>query len=157
MKYQQIFKDDLVNGQGVRISIFVSGCNFNCLGCYNQEAQNHDSGHEFTNEDKYEIFRELKKKAYLDGISFLGGDPLTRKNYKDVIELSKELKEKFPTKTIWLWSGFTLEQIKRAYCKDILKYIDVLVDGRFEEDKKDLLLPFRGSSNQRVLYKGTDF
>lgn len=157
MRYQQIFKDDLINGTGVRISIFVSGCHFNCQGCYNKEAQDHNSGLEFTEEDKFGLFRDFKKKEYLDGISFLGGDPLTRENYQDVINLSKEFKNKFPNKTIWLWSGFTIEQIKRAYCKEILKYIDVLVDGRFEEDKKNLLLPFRGSSNQRVLYKGTDF
>lgn len=157
MKYQQIFKDDLVNGHGVRVSLFVSGCDFACKGCYNQEAQNHDSGNEFTNETKYEIFRELKKKSYIDGLSILGGDPLTRKNYKDIIQLCKECKEKYPSKTIWLWSGFTLEQIQRAYCKEILDYIDVLVDGRFVEELKDLTLHYRGSSNQRILFKGNDF
>lgn len=157
MNYQQIFKDDLINGTGVRISIFVSGCNFKCKGCYSPQSWEHDSGLEFTDEIKNDIFKEINDKSYLDGISFLGGDPLTRKNYKDVIRLSKEFKEHFPTKSIWLWSGFTLEQIQRSYCSDILKYLDVLVDGRFEEDKKDLTLPFRGSSNQRVLFKGTDF
>lgn len=127
----------------------MSGCARNCPGCFNQEAQNPDFGKPFDDKAKQKIFKELKH-GWCRGMSFLGGEPLSKlsDNRKTIIELAKEVKEKFPTKDIWIWSGYTLEEIQADdSMKDILKYVDVLVDGPFIEEQKDLSIPFRGSKN----------
>ncbi|AFA44806.1 anaerobic nucleotide reductase subunit [Klebsiella phage vB_KleM_RaK2] len=156
MNYQTIIKDDLINGEGVRCSLFVSGCSMGCKNCYNEKAWDYRSGTEFGTEQVKLILNELSK-SYVSGLSLLGGDPLALKNCSTVIELCKVVKEKYPDKTIWCWSGFTLDEIINNHAASILEYIDVLVDGKFEEELKDLSLPYRGSSNQRILYKGKDF
>lgn len=159
MNYAQCRKADIANGQGFRVSLFVSGCARNCKGCFNKEAQDPAFGKPFDDKAKQKIFKELEYE-WCKGLSLLGGEPLSKlsDNRKTVIELAKEVKEKFPTKDIWIWSGYALEEIQADdSMKDILKYIDVLVDGPFIEEKKDLSIPFRGSSNQRILKRGKDF
>jgi len=149
MNYAKIYRADLANGLGFRVSLFVTGCARNCKGCFNKEAQDPAFGKPFDEKAKQKIFKELSE-PWCKGLSLLGGEPLSKlsDNRKQIIALSNEVKEKFPEKDIWCWSGYTLEEIQADdSMKDILKYIDVLVDGPFLEDKKDLTIPFRGSSN----------
>ena len=159
MNYAKIYRADIANGQGFRVSLFVSGCARNCKGCFNKEAQDPAFGKPFDDKAKQKIFKELEHD-WCRGLSLLGGEPLSKlsDNRKTVIAFAKEVKEKFPTKDIAIWSGYTLEEIQADdTMKDILKYVDVLVDGPFIEEQKDLSIPFRGSSNQRILHKGKDF
>lgn len=159
MNYASIVRADIANGLGFRVSLFVSGCARNCPGCFNQEAQDPDFGKPFDDKAKKKIFKELEHE-WCRGLSLLGGEPLSKlsDNRKTVIAFAKEVKEKFPAKDIALWSGYTLEEIQAdSTMKDILKYIDVLVDGPFIEEQKDLSIPFRGSRNQRILKRGIDF
>lgn len=159
MNYASIIKADIANGEGFRVSLFVSGCARNCPGCFNKDAQSADFGKLFDDKAKKKIFKELQNE-WCKGLSLLGGEPLSKlsDNRKQVIEFAKEVKEKFPTKDIWIWSGYTLEEIQAdKSMKDILKYVDVLVDGPFIEEQKDLSIPFRGSRNQQILKRGVDF
>lgn len=159
MRYASIVRADIANGIGFRVSLFVSGCTRNCKGCFNKEAQDSMFGKLFDDNAKQKLFKELEHD-WCRGVSFLGGEPLSRlsDNRKAIIELAKEIREKFPDKDQWIWSGYTLEEIKADdSMKDILKYVDVLVDGPFIEEQKDLSIPFRGSSNQRILKRGIDF
>ena len=159
MNYASIVKADIANGLHFRVSLFVSGCARNCPGCFNKEAQNPDFGKPFDDKAKQKIFKELEHE-WCRGVSFLGGEPLSKlsDNRKVVIELAKDIREKFPGKDQWIWSGYTLEEIQADdTMKDILKYVDVLVDGPFIEEQKDLSIPFRGSRNQRILKRGEDF
>ena len=110
----------------------------------------------FSTETVDEILAELNK-PYISGLSLLGGDPLMKKNIDTILNLCKVVKDTFPEKTIWCWSGYTLEEIMDNHSKDILQYLDVLVDGKFIEKEKNLQLPFRGSNNQRILFKNKDF
>ena len=153
MHYSSIVRADIANGIGFRVSLFVSGCARNCPGCFNQEAQNPDFGKPFDDKAKKKIFKELEHE-WCKGVSFLGGEPLSKlsDNRKVVIELAKEIREKFPDKTIFLWSGYLFEEIlEDKDMKGILDYIDVLIDGPFIEENKDLSLKWRGSSNQHVV------
>ena len=153
MKYANIKKNDIANGPGIRVSLFVSGCNHHCKGCFNSIAWDFNYGNDFTKKTIEEIIDALNK-SYINGLSLLGGEPLEEVNQKHVLELIKAVKEKFPHKTIWLYSGFTYEEIcnmKTKEIKDILGNIDVLVDGKFEIDLYDPALYFRGSSNQRII------
>ena len=160
MNYSKLEKADLVNGPGVRVSLFVSGCRLNCSGCFNKVAQDFKAGQEFTKETVDEIL-SLCENEFISGLSILGGEPLDEKNIKSVVELLDAFRGKFGyAKTVWLWSGFTLEELRArgSYFVDaVLEEVDVLVDGRFVEALKDPTLPHRGSSNQRVLHKGKDF
>lgn len=159
MNYASISKADIANGNGFRVSLFVSGCSRKCPGCFNQEAQDPAFGKPFDDKAKKKIFNELEHD-WCKGLSLLGGEPLSKlsDNRKQVIEFAKEVKEKFPDKDIWCWSGYTLEEIQAdKSMKDILKYVNVLVDGPFIEEQKDLSIPFRGSRNQRILKRGIDF
>lgn len=156
MNYQTIVKDDLINGTGVRVSLYVSGCSHGCPGCFNEAAWDYRSGTPFT-EEQINIIRTELSKSYVEGLTLLGGDPLMPKNISTVIDLCKRVKEEFPEKNIWCWTGYTLEEVRQNHAHDILKYVDVLVDGKFEEELKNLKLPFRGSENQRILFKGKDY
>ena len=159
MNYGTIVRADIANGEGFRVSLFVSGCKRNCPGCFNKQAQDACFGRPFDDEAKNKIFAELENE-WCKGLSVLGGEPMSvlSDNRKQVIALCKEVKEKYPGKDIWMWSGYTMEELKAcADTADIFKYIDVLVDGPFILEKKDLSIPFRGSSNQRILRKGIDF
>lgn len=156
MRYQTIVKGDLVNGEGVRCSLFVSGCSHGCDGCFNEEAWDYRSGTDFGEEQVLDILDELSK-PYITGLSLLGGDPLMPKNISTVIDLCKRVKEKYPDKNIWCWTGYTLEEVYNNHAKEILQYCDVLIDGKFMNEQKDLTLSFRGSSNQRILRKGIQY
>jgi anaerobic ribonucleoside-triphosphate reductase activating protein len=147
MYYANILKDSMVNGDGLRIVLFVSGCEHHCKGCHNQITWNPNFGTLFTEETKNEIFKELDKD-YISGITFSGGDPLFSTNLETVTELCKEIKEKYPTKTIWLYTGYTYDDVKDF---EVFKYVNYVVDGRFEIDKKVDGLEYRGSSNQKII------
>lgn len=151
MNYNKIRKMDISNGPGVRVSIFVQGCTFNCKNCFNPETHDFNGGKEFTTKDVEKII-DLCSKDYIQGLSILGGEPLHPKNIESVSMLAEYVKYKLPEKDIWIWSGFTYESIlNRENNYNIFNYIDVLVDGQFEEDKKDITLKYAGSSNQRVI------
>ena len=156
MYYSKIIYEDVVNGDGLRTTLFVSGCTLNCKGCHNKQSQNFRFGELYTEQTKNKIIESLNNE-YVDGLSISGGDPLEPKNFKDVLELCKSVKELYPNKTIWLWTGRTIEEILDTDTKAVLQYIDVLVDGRYIEECKNSSLLYRGSSNQRVLRKGSDF
>lgn len=156
MRYQTIVKGDLVNGEGVRCSLFVSGCSHGCDGCFNEEAWDYRSGEDFGEEQVLDILDELSK-PYITGLSLLGGDPLMPKNISTVIDLCKRVKEKYPDKDIWCWTGYTLDEVYNNHAKEILQYCDVIIDGKFMNEQKDLTLSFRGSSNQRILRKGIQY
>lgn len=156
MNFQTIVKDDLINGTGVRVSLYVSGCSHGCPGCFNEAAWDYRSGTPFC-EEQIEIIRTELSKSYVEGLTLLGGDPLMPKNISTIIDLCKRVKEEFPEKNIWCWTGYTLEEVLQNHAHDILQYVDVLVDGKFEEELKNLKLPFRGSENQRILFKGKDY
>lgn len=148
MRYNKIRKMDISNGEGIRVSIFMQGCGFNCEGCFNKETHDFNSGIEFTSDTINRIL-ELSSKDYIVGLSILGGEPLHPKNIEGTTLLAKKFKEKYPDKTIWVWSGFLFD--KDLKDKEILKYIDVLVDGQFKIDLYSPKLKWKGSSNQRVI------
>lgn len=157
MNYADIKIADVANGKGVRVSLFVSGCNHHCKGCFNSQAWDFSYGKKFTEEDIERIIKELDH-PYVSGLSLLGGEPLEYTNQKGLLPLLKRVKEKFPDKNIWCYTGYTFDKDVMgnmfdnwAETKELMSYIDVIVDGKFEEDKKDLNLKFRGSSNQRII------
>lgn len=146
MNYAQIRKYDVANGEGVRSTLFVSGCNFKCKGCFNKEYQDFNFGNKW-NRNIENIFISYIKNSNVRGASILGGEPLSQDN--DLLNLVKRIKTE-TNKTIWLWTGFKIEDLN-DFQKQIVNYVDVLVDGQFVESKKDLRLQFRGSSNQRII------
>ena len=153
MKYAKIKKTDVANGPGVRVSIFVSGCHHHCEGCFNSEAWDFNYGNNFTEDTIKEII-EAMNHDYITGLSLLGGEPFELINQKGLLPLLKKVKEVYPDKTIWAYSGFLYDELKEMdypETKEILSLIDVLVDGKFVESLKDPNLYFRGSSNQRVI------
>lgn len=156
MNYMKIIKDDLINGSGVRCTLFVSGCSHGCAGCYSPHTWDYRSGTPF-GEEQLNTIREELSKSYVDGLTLLGGDALMPKNINTILELCKIVKNEFPTKNIWCWTGYTLEEIQKNHAYDILNYVDVLIDGKFVEELKNLQLPFRGSENQRILIKGKHY
>ncbi len=147
MHYNLIRKMDIADGPGIRVSIFVQGCEFHCKNCFNKETWNFDKGKEFT-EDTIKRVLELCEPKHIQGLSILGGEPLHPRNIEGTIALAKAFKEKFPKKDIWIWTGFLYENIVN---KEILKYADVIVDGQFKEELHDFRLKWCGSSNQRVI------
>lgn len=148
MKIAQIRKFDVANGPGIRTTIFVSGCTHNCRFCFNKEYQDFSFGNEY-NKEYEDLILSYIKDSKIQGLSILGGEPLQQDN--SLYELLKRVKRE-ANKGVWLWSGYTYEEILQdENKKKMLEYIDVLVDGRFEEDKKDFALRFRGSSNQRII------
>jgi len=147
MRYHNITKDDMLNGDGLRVVLWVAGCTHHCKDCQNPITWDVNGGLEFGESEKQEIFDELAK-SYISGITFSGGDPLHPANRQPVCELAKEIKAKFPAKTIWLYSGFEWESVKDW---EIVNYIDVMVDGRFVAELLDPQLYWKGSSNQRVI------
>ena len=147
MNYHNITKDDMLNGDGLRVVLWVSGCTHYCKDCQNPITWGLNSGLEFDDEAKQEIFDELEKD-HIHGITFSGGDPLHPSNIECVTELTKEIKRLFPNKTIWLYTGYVFEDIDNL---EIIEYLDVLVDGEFVVDQKDIDLHWVGSSNQRVI------
>ena len=151
MNYAGIKYPDVCNGPGCRVSLFVSGCRLNCPGCFNKNEQSFSWGQKYTEETKEEILNKVSL-PWISGLSVLGGDPLEEENQKDVLELIVEVKKRFPDKETWLWTGRTIEDLRNTeQMKEILKHVDVLIDGHFIMELKDLTLEWRGSSNQRII------
>lgn len=147
MRYHNITKDDMKNGDGLRVVLWVAGCNHCCKQCQNPITWNPDGGLLFDDDAKAEIFEQLDK-SYISGITFSGGDPLHPANRLDILNLSNEIKKKYPDKTIWLYTGDVWEKI---YHYPVMKNVDVCVDGEFQFDKMYVKLMWKGSSNQRVI------
>lgn len=151
MNYHNIVHDDMNNGDGLRVTIFLSGCSHHCKGCQNPQTWDENGGIKFDEDAKNELFEELSKN-YINGITFSGGDPLHYNNYSEVLSLCKEIKNKFYNKNIWLYTGYTLAEIlSNNYISEILNYIDILIDGKYIEEHNDNNLHWRGSSNQKII------
>lgn len=158
MNYGEIKKCDIANGEGVRTSLFVSGCRHHCKNCFNEATWDFGFGKPFTEETMTEILDSCKDE-WINGLSILGGEPFEPENQKVLLPFLILFKEKYPDKNIWCYTGFLYEEIigkidsraNTAYSSELLSLIDILVDGRFVEVKKDITLKFRGSSNQRVI------
>lgn len=158
MNYAAIKKTDVANGPGIRVSLFVSGCTHACKGCFNREAWDFKYGQEFTEETEKEILKALAPD-YIRGLSVLGGEPMEPQNRVTVLELLRKVKAAYPTKDIWCYTGYDYEkdllqwerEEQTAVVTELLGLIDVLVDGEFVEEKKNLRLAFRGSENQRLI------
>ena len=150
MNYAKIRKLDVTNGPGIRTTLFVSGCTHNCEGCFNKEQQDFNYGNKFTKETEDE-FIQLTKNKQIKGVNILGGEPMQQIMDDTLLNLLKRIKLE-TDKPIWLWSGYTFEEIvnnpKRL---EILREVDVLIDGKFQADKRDIMLKYRGSSNQRFI------
>ena len=148
MRYNKIRKMDISNGPGVRVSVFMQGCAFHCKNCFNPETWNFKQGKEFTDEIIDKVL-ELASKDFIVGLSILGGEPMHPNNIEGTTKLAKSFKEKYPNKTIWCWSGFLFDRDLKD--KEVMKYIDVLVDGQYQDELHDFRLKWCGSSNQRVI------
>ena len=157
MNYATIKKRDIANGVGVRVSLFVSGCTHHCKNCFNKETWDFDYGEVYKKETE-NLILEYLSPDFVNGLSLLGGEPFEPTNQKELVSLLRKVKEKYPQKDVWCYTGYLFDKEllsdSRARCEytdEMLSYIDVLVDGRFVEEKKDITLQFRGSSNQRVI------
>ena len=150
MNYMEIKKCDIANGPGVRVSLFVSGCTHHCKGCFQPETWDFAAGRPFTASTEAEL-SALLSPAYIAGLSLLGGEPMEPENRAVLTPFLERLRAAYPDKTVWCYSGYTLEELLDSGAGDTLKLLDVLVDGEFVESKKNIRLPFRGSENQRVL------
>lgn len=161
MNYLQIDKSSISNGPGVRVVLWVSGCTLHCKGCQNQESWDFNAGMIFDDAAKQKLFYALNK-PYIQGITFSGGHPLENQNVEDIYLLIKEIKEKFQTKNIWLYTGYTWEwifpevdidmfNVNNVYRKEVVRMCDVIVDGPYIEEQRDITLKFRGSKNQRLI------
>lgn len=138
------------NGEGIRTAVFFSGCPHKCKGCFNKELWDYNYGKPFTKEIEKEIFSTMNK--HISGISILGGEPLCDENYSTIVDFCKNFKKSFPKKDIWVWTGYTIEELKNNNKEEIFNIVDVIIDGRFIEEKKSLNLLWRGSSNQTINY-----
>ena len=156
MNYGAIKKRDIANGPGVRVSLFVSGCTHHCPGCFNAATWDFAYGEPYTKDVENEIL-ELLAPDYIGGLSLLGGEPFEPCNQRELLPLLRRMRERYPNKTVWCYSGYTLEELtgeSRARCEvtdEMLSMIDVLVDGEFVLEKKNIRLRFRGSENQRLI------
>ena len=157
MYYATIKNCDIANGPGVRISLFVSGCTHRCKGCFNEVAWDFEYGQPFTQET-IDYILSLLAPSYVKGLTLLGGEPFEPQNQAPIVELLRQIKAKYPQKSIWAFSGYLFDKDivawrlgPRDITEEYLSYLDVLVDGPYVESKKDLMLRFRGSSNQRII------
>jgi len=157
MNYATIKNCDIANGPGVRVSLFVSGCTHHCKGCFNEVAWDFDYGEPFTQRTLDSVL-EMLAPDYVKGITLLGGEPFEPQNQPPILDLLRQIKQKYPEKTIWAFTGYLFDQDILAgklgaweITKEYISYLDVIVDGPFVEAKKDLSLRFRGSSNQRII------
>ena len=156
MYYTDIYKTDTTNGVGVRVVLWTSGCSHHCKDCHNPQTWSPTNGYPFTSETVEEIISSLDKN-YIDGITLSGGDPLFKGNLNDILALVKTIRKRLPSKTIWIYSGFTWEEIHSSNDKDMLlrkeivENCDVFVDGKFEIAKKNIRLKYCGSENQKVI------
>ena len=156
MHYGKINKCDIANGEGIRVSLFVSGCRNRCKGCFQPETWDFEYGNEFTEGAVLEIFEAVESPS-VRGITILGGEPMEPENQRDLLTFLGRFKEKFPQKTVWLYTGNTYEELTgehrnhTEHTEELLSLVDILVDGRFIEEEKSLGLRFRGSKNQRII------
>ena len=153
MNYCTIYKGDLINGRGVRVTLFVSGCSHHCAGCFNRKAWSEDYGKPYTQETEDAIINYMRA-PYIAGLTLLGGEPMDPPHQEAIWKLVHRVKTELQDKNIWLYSGYTLEELRAMqtpYSEKILSHVDVLVDGRFVQALKDPDLAFKGSSNQRVI------
>lgn len=153
MRYNKIRKMDISNGEGVRVSLFVQGCEFHCKNCFNTEAWDFQGGKEFTTETLNTLL-DLCDKEYIKGLSILGGEPMHPTNRETVVDIMRAFKFRFPNKDIWMWTGYTLEELLEQNDEDVksmLIYLDYLIDGQFIDEKKNLKLKWAGSDNQRCI------
>ena len=148
MKYNVVRKMDISNGPGVRVSVFMQGCEFHCKNCFNPETWDFDEGKDFTQDTLDQVIKLCGEK-HIKGLSILGGEPMHPKNIESTTKLAKAFKEKYPDKNLWVWSGFRFDKDLKG--KEVLKYIDVLVDGRYVDELHSPTLKWKGSSNQRVI------
>ncbi len=148
MRYNKIRKMDIADGPGIRVSIFMQGCTFNCKNCFNPETHDFTGGQEFT-EDTINRVLDLADNEMIEGLSILGGEPMHPKNIDGTLELAKKFKERYPQKSVWSWTGFLFD--KDLKDKEVMKYIDVLVDGQYVDELHNPKLKWRGSENQRVI------
>ncbi len=158
MKIAAINKNDFINGEGVSVSVWIQGCPHHCKGCHNPEQWDFNGGEYINN---WKLIDEVSEAITANGIqrnlSILGGEPFAPQNVNDTYQLLWHIKEKFPSIKTFVWTGYTLKQLQEMYEQELLENVDVLIDGRFELSKRDITLKLRGSSNQCILYKGTDF
>lgn len=157
MHYAEIKTCDIANGPGIRVSLFVSGCTHRCQNCFNEETWSFQYGKPFTAETENELIDALRP-AYIKGLTLLGGEPLEQSNQRGLLPFVRRVKKELPDKSIWCYTGYTFEtDVLERMCteweetRELLSYFDVLVDGEFVQEKKDMGLQFRGSSNQRLI------
>ena len=159
MYYAEIKRNDIANGEGIRVSVFVSGCRNACKNCFNREAWDFSYGSPFTSEVEEEIFKALAP-SYVAGLTLLGGEPMEPENQRGLLPFIREFKRRFPSKTLWLFTGNLYEELigkidgspkHLDITEELLSYVDILVDGRFIEEQKSLGIRFRGSRNQRII------
>ncbi len=156
MNYSAIKNCDIANGFGVRVSLFVSGCTHHCKNCFNKETWDFASGEPFTEETEESILK-MMEPSYIDGLSLLGGEPMEKVNQKGLLPFVKKVKERYPDKNIWCYTGYLYEDLLPGgkvhidETDELLSHIDILVDGEFKEELHSIMLKFRGSSNQRVI------
>ena len=162
MNYGNIKECDIADGPGVRVSLFVSGCRHHCKGCFNKETGDFDYGMPYTKETEDEIIR-LLAPSYIQGLTLLGGEPFEPENQKELAGLLKRVRETYPDKDIWCYTGYLYDvdlpeggRVHTEVTEEMLSYIDVLVDGEFIEEEKDVTLVFRGSRNQRIIELGKE-
>lgn len=157
MYYGKIRENDIANGTGVRVTLFVSGCRNHCKNCFQPETWDFQYGSPYTKETEQYIIQSLSR-PYIQGLTLLGGEPLEPENQRVLVQLLRKVKQTYSNKDVWCYTGYTLEQAKQdgARCRcevtdELLSLIDVLVDGRYEDGLRDISLKFRGSSNQRII------
>ena len=150
MHYGEIKNCDIANGIGVRVSLFVSGCTNHCEGCFQPETWDFNYGNDFTEETENRIL-EMLAPDYICGLTVLGGEPFEPENQRVLVDFLRKVRRKYPEKSIWCFTGFTLEMLETEGTEEMLSLIDVLVDGRFDKNKKNISLRFRGSENQRLI------
>lgn len=146
MKYIKIDKEDYNNGDGIRVVLWLSNCQHKCKGCHNPQTWNENNGDIFTAEDESSLL-SLLKQSHIKGLTLSGGDPM--ESYDDVLKLCMKVKKELPDKDIWMWTGYTVDEIRNNGKSDIFNYIDYIIDGKFEIEKYSKTLKYRGSSNQK--------
>ena len=158
VKFAAINKNDFINGEGVCVSLWVQGCPHHCKGCHNPEQWDFNGGNEIDIDILInEILIAIEANGIQRNFSILGGEPMAQKNISNTLYILEQIKKHFPNIKTYVWTGYTIEELLSLYNKEILQNIDILIDGRFILEERDITLKLRGSKNQRILYKGTDF
>ena len=158
VKFAAINKNDFINGEGVCVSLWVQGCPHHCKGCHNPEQWDFNGGNEIDiNILINEILIAIEANGIQRNFSILGGEPMAQRNISNTLYILEQIKKHFPNIKTYVWTGYTIEELLSLYNKEILQNIDILIDGRFVLAERDITLKLRGSKNQRILYKGTDF